>query len=56
MFEAAGEITGTGELVARNQLRGAFPIYGSRGTVEVFFTLSPEREPLIQQVRLRALD
>ena len=56
LFAAAGEITGAGELVARNQLRGSFPVYGTRGTVEVFFTLSPEREPLIQQVRLRALE
>ena len=56
LFAAAGEITGAGELVARNQLRGAFPIYGTRGTLEVFFTLSPEREPLIQQVRIRALN
>ncbi len=56
LFTAVGEITGTGEVVARNQLRGAFPIYGTGGTIEVFFTLSPEREPLIQQLRLRALD
>jgi len=56
LFEGAGEITGTGELMAQNQLRGVFPVYGTEGTVEVFFSLSPEPDPLIQQVVLRAGD
>jgi CubicO group peptidase (beta-lactamase class C family) len=56
LFEEAGEITGTGELMAQNQLRGVFPVHGTKGTVEVFFSLSPEPDPLIQQVVLRAGD
>lgn len=53
LFAEAGPITGVNEIRAQNQLRGTFVIEGERGDIEVFFTLTPEREPLIQQVTLR---
>ena len=53
LYEEAGEITSVGELMAQNQLRGTFLLYGEKKNIEVFFTLSPERNPLIQQVRIK---
>jgi CubicO group peptidase (beta-lactamase class C family) len=56
LYEEAGEITGVGEVVAENQLRGTFLLYGEKKNIEFFFTLSPERNPLVQQVRTRAVE
>jgi len=53
LFEQAGPIVGVGEIHAQNQLRGTFVIDGEKADIEVFFTLTPEREPLIQQVTMR---
>ena len=55
LYEEAGEIQGVGEMRAANQLRGSFVVEGDLRNIEVFFTLSPERIPLIQQVRMRVL-
>lgn len=56
LFDQAGAIRGVGEIVPENQLRGTFRLLGERSDVEVFFTLTPERVPLIQQVRMRNVD
>lgn len=56
IFEEAGEILSVGELVAENQLRGSFVLQGTRTDILVFFTLSPERDPLIQQFRMTTLE
>ncbi len=52
VYAGAGQIVGIGELRAVNQLRGTFLIEGLDRSIEVFFTLTPEPVPLIQQVRL----
>jgi CubicO group peptidase (beta-lactamase class C family) len=52
LFAGAGQILGVGELRAVNQLRGSFLVEGLERSIEVFFTLTPEPVPLIQQVRL----
>jgi hypothetical protein len=52
-FEKAGKIIGMKEIVAENQLRGTFILEGEKMNVAVFFTLTPEPTPLIQQVRMR---
>ncbi|MEY4940247.1 MAG: hypothetical protein RIQ93_1982 [Verrucomicrobiota bacterium] len=52
----AGRLTGTQPLVPENQLRGAFALLGDTGRVEVFFTLTPEATPKIQQLRLTYVD
>ena len=49
---AAGRLTGIGELVPENQLRGTFTLTGDRGLIEVFFTLTPEATPKVQHLRL----
>lgn len=50
VLATAGSITGSTEMVADNQLRGAFMLTCSNGNVRVFFTLSPENPALIQQL------
>ena len=56
LYEEAGEITGVGEMVPQNQLRGSFVLEGENKNIQVFFTLTPEKSPLIQQVRMRSRD
>ena len=52
VFRQLGAIKSVGALVPENQLRGTFPIVGENGHVDVFFTLTPERTPLLQELRL----
>ncbi len=56
IFEEAGKIQGVGELDPENQLRGSFVFEGENTDILVFFTLSPERNPLIQQLRMTTLE
>ncbi len=51
LAKAGGALT-AGEIVPENQLRGTFPLVGEKGRVDVFFTLTPEREPRVQELRL----
>ena len=48
----AGTITSVGELTPQNQLRGTFPLIGEKGRVDVFFTLTPEKNPRVQELKL----
>jgi hypothetical protein len=52
LFERAGPIKRVGNLVADNQLRGTFILEGEKADIQVFFTLTPEKVPLIQQLDL----
>lgn len=52
LFAKIGKIVRIGELVPENQLRGHFLIEGEHGSVDVFFTLTPENPALIQQLDL----
>jgi hypothetical protein len=52
MLAQAGRIISTGDLVPENQLRGTFPLIGETGRVDVFFTLTPESTPRLQELRL----
>ncbi len=52
MFTKIGKIIRVSELRPENQLRGQFRIEGEQGTVDVFFTLTPEKPALIQQLDL----
>ena len=53
---AAGEIVNVTGIIAENQLRGTFMIEGTKKNITVYFTLTPEREALIQQLDLTAAD
>jgi CubicO group peptidase (beta-lactamase class C family) len=48
----AGKIASIGPIVPENQLRGTFSLIGENGRVVVFFTLTPEKIPRVQQLRL----
>lgn len=51
---AIGKVVAIGPLKAENRLRGTFPLVGERGTLDVAFTLTPEREPKVQQLDITA--
>ena len=48
----AGPIQSVGPMLPENQLRGKFALVGEKGRVDVFFTLTPEKNPRLQQLRL----
>ncbi|NUO80438.1 beta-lactamase family protein [candidate division KSB1 bacterium] len=56
LYEEAGEITNVGAMSPLNQLRGTFLLLGKKKNLEIFFTLTPEKSPLIQQLRMRAVE
>jgi len=52
LFEKAGKIISVKEMKPENQLRGSFVIEGENSDILVYFTLSPENPPLIQEYRI----
>lgn len=54
-FADLGEIQRVGPIKPENRLRGTFVIEGTRGDLEVFFTLTPENPPLIQELKLKPI-
>ncbi|MGB5497316.1 MAG: serine hydrolase, partial [Maribacter sp.] len=50
VFEKAGEIIKVETIVPRNQLRGSFKIQAAQGSIEVYFTLTPEKIPKVQDL------
>ncbi len=50
VWEKAGAIDSVSQLTPYNQLRGEYKIYTKNGIVRVYFTLSPEHDPKIQQL------
>jgi len=53
LFAKAGRIKSVRPMVAENQLRGTFILECEHANLEVYFTLSPENPPLIQEYRIR---
>ena len=51
-FDKIGKVVSVGKIVPENRLRGSFPIVGEKGSLKVFFTLTPEREPKVQMIEL----
>ena len=49
---AIGAVVRIGAIVPENQLRGTFPIVGEKGRLDVWFSLTPEAEPKMQELRL----
>jgi CubicO group peptidase (beta-lactamase class C family)/glutamate racemase len=52
-FRNAGKIISVKEIVPENNLRGTFIIEGEKQNIEIYFTLSPENPPLIQEYDIR---
>lgn len=56
IFAKAGKPIEAGPLVPENQLRGTFRIRCEQRSVEVFFSLSPEKNPKVQALTLRVVE
>lgn len=56
LLKEAGKILHTGDLIPENQLRGVFRLHGAYKDIEVFFSLSPEKDPKVQALTLRLVD
>lgn len=49
LYTKAGKIISVKEMKAENQLRGSFIMEGEKTNIQIYFTLSPENPPLIQE-------
>ena len=52
LFSKAGNIKTITDVKPENNLRGSFDIIGEKATLRVYFTLSPEHIPTIQEYRI----
>ncbi|WP_297797951.1 serine hydrolase [uncultured Eudoraea sp.] len=52
IFEEAGAVISTDEIHPYNQLRGSYYIEAENGVIQVYFTLTPEKEAKLQQLYL----
>ena len=50
ILEKAGSIQSIDKIDPSNQLRGNFKIHVENGTINIFFTLTPEKSPKVQQL------
>jgi CubicO group peptidase (beta-lactamase class C family) len=55
LFEKIGKVVTVHPVVPQNNLRGSFIMEGEKGKLQVFFTLTPEANPLIQELRMDPL-
>lgn len=53
IFKKAGKIIHTRELIPENNLRGSFIMEGENSDIEISFTLTPEKIPLIQEYHIK---
>jgi hypothetical protein len=53
LYAKAGKIISVKVVKPENQLRGFFIIEGEKTDIEIYFTLSPENPPLIQEYHIR---
>ncbi len=51
LLDQLGEIQSVGRMEPENQLRGKFDIKGENGILYVYFTLTPEKEARVQQLK-----
>ena len=50
-----GKISNMKPLEPENQLRGIFLVEGEKKDLQIYFTLTPESNPLIQRLDIRAV-
>jgi CubicO group peptidase (beta-lactamase class C family) len=53
LYAKAGKIISVEKVKAENQLRGSFLLKGEKADMEIYFTLSPENPPLIQEYHIK---
>jgi len=52
IFEAAGPIHGTGDMIPENELRGYYHLHTKNGTIKISFTLTPTNPSQIQEYHI----
>lgn len=52
VLDKAGAIKNINEIKPNNQLRGSFKLHTENGFINVFFTLTPEKYPKVQQLNV----
>lgn len=52
IFEAAGPITGPGNFIPENELRGYYYIHAKNGMIKISFTLTPTNPAQIQEYHI----
>jgi hypothetical protein len=52
LFTKAGAIKEVKPMKPENNLRGSFDVIGENTTLRIYFTLSPEHDPKIQEYRI----
>jgi len=55
LFAKSGKIISVKEMKPENQLRGSFILEGANSDILIYFTLSPENPPLIQEYGIRGI-
>ena len=55
LYGKAGKIISVSPVKPENQLRGSFMLTGEKADIEIYFTLSPENPPLIQEYHIREI-
>jgi len=50
LFNEIGKVISVSSITPENQLRGSFRFIGEKGSIELFFTLTPQKNALIQQL------
>ena len=54
--DEVGECSAAGPVIPENWLRGQFNMTCAKGTVGVFYTLSPTQPPAVQYLEFRKID
>lgn len=52
IFKKVGPIEEVGEMEPENQLRGSYKIQTQHGELKIYFTLTPEKNPKVQQLNV----
>ncbi len=52
VLNKAGAIQSMDELEPMNQLRGSFKLQTENGVIDIFFTLTPEKNPKVQYLKV----
>lgn len=52
VLDKAGDIQNIDEIKPENQLRGSFKMHTKNGFIEVYFTLTPEKDPRVQYLEV----
>lgn len=56
LLSQIGKVVKVNPISPENQLRGTFVIEGEKNNLNIFFTLTPEKNPLIQQLDLNVIE